>query len=112
MPDFALRRLRPVLDLGEKFWFDPDALVRDPFRVRLRLADQGLQAFLQVGRGCLVEAEVDLAGVDEILALAPAEVDAVPLAFVERTFANEDAKAGSMKPGNGALTPRASVFLR
>jgi hypothetical protein len=24
----------------------------------------------------------------------------------------EDAKAGSMKPGNGALTPRTSVFLR
>jgi hypothetical protein len=44
MPDFAFRRLRPVFDLGEEFWFDPDALVRDPFRVRLRLADQWLEA--------------------------------------------------------------------
>lgn len=34
---------------------------------------------MQVGRGCLVEAMVDLAGIDEILALAPAEIDAVPL---------------------------------
>jgi hypothetical protein len=99
MPDFALRRLRPVLDLGEQFRFDPDALVRDPLRVRLRLVDQGPQALLQVGRGCLVEAIVDLAGIDEILALAPAEIDAVPLAFVER------------EPGDGQRLTLRAGFL-
>jgi len=57
--------------------------VCDALGVGLCLPDQGLQPLLQVGRGSLVEAMVDLARVDEILAPAPAYIDAVPLTFVE-----------------------------
>ncbi|KMS30280.1 hypothetical protein FE79_15045, partial [Staphylococcus aureus] len=37
-----------------------------------------------VGGGDLVEAMVDLAGVDQVVAFPPAKVDAVPFALVER----------------------------
>ena len=57
--------------------------MRDALRVGLRPSDQRIQPRLQVrGRG-LVETVVDLAGVDEIVALAATDVDAVPLALVE-----------------------------
>ena len=72
VPDLSFRRLRPVLDLGQQLRLDPDALVRDPLRERLRLPDQRRQALLQVGGRDLVEAVVDLAGVDQVVALAPA----------------------------------------
>lgn len=85
MPDLALRRLRPVFDLGKQPGLDPDALVRDPLGVGLCLPDQRLEALLQVGRGGLVETVVDLAGVDQVIALAaPEVVDAVPFALFER----------------------------
>jgi hypothetical protein len=32
VPDFPFRGLRPVLDLGQQFWLDPDTLVRDPLQ--------------------------------------------------------------------------------
>jgi hypothetical protein len=38
------------------------------------LSDKGFQPFPQVGGRDLVEAVIDLAGVDEIVALAPADV--------------------------------------
>ena len=79
MPNLSLGRLRAILDLGEQLWFDPDALVCDPLRVGLRLPDQRLQSLLQVSGGSLVEAVVDLARIDQIVALAPADIDAVPL---------------------------------
>jgi len=44
MPHLAFGRLRPVLDLCQQLRLDPDALVRDPFGVRLRLSDQRRQA--------------------------------------------------------------------
>jgi len=84
MSGLPLRRLCAVLDLREELRLDPDALVRDPFRVWLRLADQGLQPLLQVGGRAFVESTVDLACVDQILALAAADIDAIPLAFVQR----------------------------
>ena len=84
MADFSLCRLRTVLDLREQLGFDPDAPVCDALGVRLCFPDQGLQSLLQIGGGSLVEAMVDLARVDEILALAPADIDAVPLPLVER----------------------------
>lgn len=52
---------------------------------RLRSADQRLQPLLQVGRRDLVEAVVDLAGIDEVLALAPSEIDAVPPASLSQS---------------------------
>jgi hypothetical protein len=61
VPDLSLRRFRPVLDLGEQFRLDPDAIVGDLFGVGLRLADQRFQPFLQVRRRGLVEAVVNLA---------------------------------------------------
>lgn len=63
-----MRGLGPILDLRQKLWLDPDSLVCDPLGVRLRLADQGLQPLLQVGSGRFVEAVIDLAGVDEVIA--------------------------------------------
>ena len=84
MPHLALGRFRAVLDLGQQLRLDPDALVRDPLGVGLGLADQRRQALAQIGGGCLVEAVVDLAGVDQVLALAAAEIDAVPFVAVER----------------------------
>ena len=56
----------------------------DPLRVRLRLPDQRLQSLLEVSGGSLVKAVVDLARIDQIVTLAPADIDAVPFAFVER----------------------------
>jgi hypothetical protein len=43
MPHFAFCGLRPVLDLGEQFRLDPDALVRDALAVRLRFAVSGVR---------------------------------------------------------------------
>jgi hypothetical protein len=84
MPDLSLGGLRAVLDLGKELGLDPDALVRDPFRIGLRLADKRLQTLPQVRGRDLVEAVVDLAGVDEIVALAPADVEPVSLGAVQR----------------------------
>jgi len=84
VPDLSFGRLRPVLDLGQKLRLYPDALAGDPLGVGLRLAVQRLQPLLQVRRRGLVEAVVNFAGVDQIVSLAPADVDAIPFAFVER----------------------------
>jgi hypothetical protein len=83
VPDLSLGGLGAVLDLGEKLRFDPDALVCDLLRERLCLADQRRQALLQVCGRDLVEAVVDLAGVDKLVALFPADVEPVPLGAVE-----------------------------
>src|SRR5690242_19655753 len=84
VPDLSLGRLRAILDLGEQLWFDPDALVRDPLRVRLRLPDQRLESLLEVSGGRLVKSVGDLARIDQIVAVAAADVDAVPFSLVER----------------------------
>jgi hypothetical protein len=55
----------------------------------------------QVGGRDLVEAVVDLAGVDEIVAFAPADVEAVPLAAVER----ETRDGQGLAPRAGLLHP-------
>src|ERR1700730_470504 len=83
MPDLSLGGLRAVLDLGKELGLDPDALVRDPFRIGLRLADKRLKTLPQVRGRDLVEAVVDLAGIDEVFALAPADVQPVPLSPIE-----------------------------
>jgi hypothetical protein len=83
MPDFTLRGLRAVFDLGQQLRLHPDALVCDPLGVGLRLADRWRQPLLQIGGGGLVEAVVDLAGVDQVLALAAADMEAVPVVAVE-----------------------------
>jgi hypothetical protein len=49
MPHFTFSRLRPVFDLRQHRRLNPDAAMRDPFRVRLRFADQRCQARLQFG---------------------------------------------------------------
>ena len=55
----------------------PDATVRDLFRIRLSLADQRVQSCLHLLGGRRVKTLVDLAGIDQFLAPAPADVDAV-----------------------------------
>jgi hypothetical protein len=49
MPDFTLRGLRAVFDLGQQLRLHPDALVRDALGVGLGLADQRLQPLAQIG---------------------------------------------------------------
>jgi hypothetical protein len=58
--------------------------VRDPLGVGLGFADQGREAFAELGGGFLVEAVIDLAGIDQIIAFAAADIDAVPVVAVER----------------------------
>ena len=88
MPHLALGRLRSVLDLSKQLRFDPDAFVRNPLGIGLCLPNQRLEAPPQLGRRCLVEAVVDLAGIDEVVALAPREINAVPFAIIEREAGN------------------------
>lgn len=79
----SLGRLRAILGLGEQLWFDPDALMCDPLRVRLRLPDQRHQFLLEVSGGRLVKSVVDLARIDQIVAVAAIDIDAVPFSLVE-----------------------------
>jgi hypothetical protein len=99
MTDLALRRLDPVLDLGQQLRLDPDRLVCDPLRIRLGLAHQRRQLLAQLRRRGLVKPVINLPGVDQVLALAAADIDAVPLAAVER------------EPGDGQGLSCAQVFL-
>ena len=71
----------------------------DALRVGLRLPDQRLQPLLQVGGGGLVEAMVDLAGVDQLAVLASAEVDIVSFPLGEREAADDQ-----------SLPPRADLL--
>jgi hypothetical protein len=84
MPELALGRLSAVLDLGVQLRLHPDSLVRDPLSVGLGLADQGREAPAQLGGRLLVEAVIDLAGRDQVIVLAAADIDAVPIVAVER----------------------------
>jgi hypothetical protein len=58
--------------------------MRDLFCVGLCLADQRFQPRLQLGGRRFIEAVVDLAGIDQALALQPAEIDAIELVRFER----------------------------
>jgi hypothetical protein len=58
--------------------------MRDLFRVGLGFAGQRLQPSLQVFRRCGVNAVVDLAGVDQPMALASAKIDAVEFVLLQR----------------------------
>ena len=75
MAHLALGGLGSVLDLGVELRLHPDALVRDPLDVGLGFADQGREALAQLGGGLLVEAVVDLASIDQVIAFAAAEID-------------------------------------
>jgi hypothetical protein len=79
----AGRALGAVLDFGKQLRLHPDALVRGLLGVGLGLSDQRRQPLSQIGGGGLVEAVVDLAGVDQVLALAAADMEAVPVVAVE-----------------------------
>ena len=99
VPDLSVSRLRAVLDLGQKLGLDPDALVGDPLREGLRLPDERLESLAQVGSRYLVESVVDLAGVHQFVAFAPADVEAVPFA------------PSSAKPAIVRVSRCAQVFL-
>lgn len=58
--------------------------MRDLLGIGLRFADQRLQPCLQVLSGCAVEAAVDLAGIDQLLALEPTDINAVKFVFLQR----------------------------
>jgi hypothetical protein len=82
MADFAFRRLCAVFDLGEQRRLDPNAAVCDLFGVWLRFADQWLQPRLQVLCRGGIEAVVDLAGAEQLLALLAADVEPIkPVTF-------------------------------
>lgn len=79
----SLGRLRAILDLGQKLGFNPDALVADALGIGPGPSNEGFKPLLQISGRDLVEAVVDFAGVDQIVALAPADVEPVPLRTVE-----------------------------
>src|SRR3982074_564434 len=58
--------------------------MRDLLAVRLSLPDQRLQPSLEVFGRRLVKAVVDLAGIDQVLALVSAYIDAIELVFFQR----------------------------
>ena len=79
MTHLSFGGLRAVFDLGQQLRLDPDALVRDLLGIGLRLPDQRFQPCLQILDGGSVEAVVDLARVDQVIAFLPADIDAVEL---------------------------------
>lgn len=83
MPDLSLGRLCAILDLGQELGFDPDPLVADALGIRLGLSVEGLQPLLQIGGRDLVKAVVNFACVDEIVTLAPPDIEPVPLRTIE-----------------------------
>ena len=91
MPHLALGRLARYSISASNLGFDPDRLVRDPLGVGLGLSDQRREPRAQVLCGRLVEAVVDLAGIDQIVALAPADIEAVPFVAVEREAGDRSA---------------------
>src|SRR5450631_4663374 len=76
--------LRPVFDLRQQRRLDPDSPMGDFLRIGLRFPDQRLEPRLQILRRCGVKAVVDFTGVDQLLALLPGQIKAVPLVAVER----------------------------
>ena len=55
----------------------------DPLDVRLYFADERRQMIAQIGGRLVVEAVVDLTGIDKVPALAAGQIDAVPFLTVE-----------------------------
>src|SRR3954451_15514728 len=84
MSHLSLSRLRPIFNLRVDLRLNPDTLVRDALGVRLGFPDQGRQTFAQIGGRLRVEAMVDLSGIDQVGALSPAEIDAIPFVTVKR----------------------------
>lgn len=78
VPDLSLGRLRAILDLGQKLRFNSDALLADALGIGLGSSDKGFKPLLQFGGRDLVKAVVDFTGVDEIVALATADIEAIP----------------------------------
>jgi hypothetical protein len=60
-----------------------NAPVRDLFGVGLGLTDQRSESGLQIPGGCAVEAMVDLAGIDQVLAFLPPDIDSVEFVFLQ-----------------------------
>jgi hypothetical protein len=88
--------------------------VGDPLRVRLCFANERLQPLLQVRRRDLVEAMIDLACVDEILAPASAEINAIPFALVQRKAGDRQGlslRAGLLDPVVAATARVAELAL-
>jgi hypothetical protein len=83
MADFPLCRLRAVLDFSQQRRLDPDASMGDLLAVGLRLPDKRLEARLQVLCGHSVKTVIDLARVNQVPPLMPAEIKAIPFFAVE-----------------------------
>jgi hypothetical protein len=81
--DLTLGRFGAVLDFSLQLRLDPDAAKGDLFRVGLSFADQRLEPLPEIGDRLIVETVVDFARVPEVLALAPAEIKAVPILPIE-----------------------------
>src|ERR1700760_2175623 len=88
MPDFAFGGFSAVFDLGEQFGLDPNSAMCDFFCERLSFADQRFKSFAQYLCRGLVEAVVDLAGINELLAFAAAQINAFPFAFFQSESCN------------------------
>jgi hypothetical protein len=100
--DLSVGRLRPVLYFGKQFGLHPNALVRDPLTVRLSFPDQRREPSAKIGGRVFVESMVDLAGIDEIISLAAAEIDALSIIAIKCKASDGERlalRAGRPDPG-------------
>src|ERR1700730_14041038 len=110
MPHLTLSRFRPVLNLRQQRRFNPNAAMSDALAVRLRLPDQRLETRLQFFGAVLVEAMIDLAGIDQLVALAPTQIQAVPFGAVECEAGNGQRLALSAGFLHPIIRPSGWVF--
>lgn len=73
--------------------------MRDTLAVGVRSPDQRLQTCLQILGDVVVKAMVNFAGIDQVAALTPAEIKAIPVAAIER------------EPSDGEGLPLSAGFL-
>ena len=79
MPHLALGGLCTVFDLGHKLRLYPNALVGDALTVGLGFPNKRRQPLTQVGGGFLVKPMIHLSSVNQVVAFAAPDVDAVPM---------------------------------
>ena len=79
-------RLRPSADFARYSISAsyPNSPVCDLPRVRLVFSDKRLHPQLQIFGGCRIKAKIDLARIDQIVALSPSKTKAVELAAIKR----------------------------
>jgi hypothetical protein len=69
---------------GQQRRLYPNSPVRDLLGIGLVFSDQRLHSQLQILGGCRVKAMIDLAGIDQVVALPPSKVEPFKFAAIKR----------------------------